>query len=334
METYVSALTHRPRRADPFPGVLTVGTVVLSIEAELGWGYHDLTEPPIARLESAREGWETLVELLDTYRVPATWAVVGHLLLSKCDRAHATHPIDDDWFAAERGDWADRPELRFAPGLARTIVDADVDHEIGCHTFSHVDFGNETTTTPIARAELVASLEAAESSTVPAAMSSVVFPHNSVGHRDVLAEWGFTAYRGVGPNGDPPSTSTLRTIGSATIGTPPLVEPTIDEFGLVNVPASMHLYGLSGAVGRVCERLWRDPVVAAACRGIDAATDGDDVFHLWLRPNDLVSDHDIERLRTVLAYVARRRELSGLDVETMRTVAKRVTAEPAQSMRM
>ncbi len=332
IETYVSVLTLRPRRGDLRSEVVTVGTVVLSVDAELGWGYHDLTAPPTDRVEAGRKSWLTLLELLDTYRVPATWAVVGPLFLSECDRAHAMHPIGDTWFASERDEWADRPDLRFAPSLIRAITVAEADHEIGCHTFSHVDFGADSTTTPIAREELVASLEAAESSPLPAAMSSVVFPHNSVGHRDVLAEWGFTSYRGVGPNGQPPATSALRTIGRATIATPPLVQPYIDEFGLVNVPASMHLYGLSGSAGRVCERLWGDPTVAAACRGIDAATVGDGVFHLWLRPNDLLSDHDIERLRTVLAYIARRRELSGLNVRTMREVAKRVRSEPVSSL--
>ena len=310
-----------------------MGTVVLSIDAELGWGYHDLTAPPTPRLESGRKGWKTLLGLLDTYRIPATWAVVGHLFLRDCDRTHAAHPIDDEWFAREREEWADRPDLRFAPDLVRAIDEADVDHEIGCHSFSHVDFGGEPTTTPIARAEVVASLEAAESSSVPAEMASVVFPHNSIGHRDVLAEWGFTCYRGVGPNGKRPPTSALRTIGRATLGTPSLVEPTIDEFGLVNVPASIHLYGLSDPARRVCKRLWTDPVVTAVCRGVDAATDGDGVFHVWLRPNDLLTDADVERLRTVLAYVARRRELSGLNVRTMRAVSQRVTSGTERFLR-
>ncbi|WP_418280303.1 polysaccharide deacetylase family protein [Halorubrum sp. DTA98] len=308
-----------------------MGTVVLSIDAELGWGHHDLTSPPAARLESGRDGWATLLELLDTYRIPATWAVVGHLFLEECDRAHATHPIADEWFERERTEWDERPDLRFAPDLVRAIHDADVDHDIGCHTFSHVDFGNDATTPEIARAELVASLEAAGSSSVPAAMTSVVFPHNNVGHRDVLAEWGFTCYRGVGPNGEP--TSALRTIGNATVGTPPLVEPTVDEFGLVNVPASIHLYGLSGPARRVCERLWEDPILAVVRRGIDAATKGDGVFHVWLRPNDLMTDADVERLQTVLAYVARRRELSGLDVRTMRDVSQRTVSRTRPAMR-
>lgn len=310
-----------------------MGTFVLSIDAELGWGFHDAASPPVDRLASGRIGWATLLDLLDTYDVPATWAVVGHLFLSGCDRVHAAHPVGDEWFERERCEWADRPDLRFAPDLIREIADANADHEIGCHSFAHVDFGDGATTTEMARAELVASLEAASASSVPAAMSSVVFPHDSVGHRDVLAEWGFTCYRGPAPDRERFAPPLLRRLGDATVGPPPIVEPAIDEFGLVNVPASIHLFELDGPARRLCERFVGDPVVAAIRRGIDAVTHGEGVFHVWLRPNDLMADADVERLRTVLAYVAHCRDLSGLDVRTMRGVSRRVESRIEPSAR-
>ncbi|GAB7011592.1 polysaccharide deacetylase family protein [Halorubrum trueperi] len=310
-----------------------MGTFVLSIDAELGWGRYDDASPPSDRLESGRAGWATLLDLLDTYNVPATWAVVGHLFLPACDRVHATHPAGDEWFARERDEWADRPDLRFAPDLIRAIDDANADHEIGCHSFTHVDFGDDSTTTEIARAELVAALEAAASSPVSAAMTSVAFPNDSVGHRDVLAEWGFTCYRGPAPDRERFAPSLLRRLGDATVGPPPIVEPTIDEFGLVNVPASLHLFELDGPARRICERVVGDPAVAAVRRGIDAVTEEDGVFHVWLRPNDLIADEDVERLRTVLAHVAHCRDLAGLEVRTMREVSRRVESRVEPSAR-
>lgn len=306
-----------------------MGSVVLSVDAELGWGHHDLDSPPERRVEAGRPGWRALLDLLDTFSIPATWAVVGHLFLSECDRAHAAHPIDDGWFSRERDEWADRPDLRFAPELIAEIAEADPDHEIGCHTFSHVEFGREETTPTVARAELVASLEAAAELDVPAAMTSVVFPRNNVGHRDVLAEWGFTCYRGVRSGSDAPGASALRKIGNATLGAPPLVQPSVDEFGLVNVPASMYLFGFEGAVRRMCERLWEDPIVSAARRGINAAAKNDGIFHIWLHPNNLVTEADVERVRAVLAHVAHRRVLGDLRVETMSEVAARMVNDDA-----
>lgn len=297
-----------------------MGTVILSIDAELGWGFHDLADPPRERVEAGRDGWNALLDLLEEYEVPATWAVVGHLFLDSCDGTHTLHPTPEGWFERERTEWATRPDLRYGTELVSSIDEAAVDHEIGCHTFSHVEFGAPSTTTEIAREELVASLEAAASRPPTPAMSSVVFPRNNVGHRDVLAEWGFTCYRGVSP-----ANGIAHKISRATVGHPPLVTPKLDEFGLVNIPASMYLYGFEGRPRRLVERAWDDPIVRAVDRGLDAVAETDRIFHIWLHPNNLVSEAERERLRRVLAAVARKRDDGEIQVETMRDVSKRET---------
>ncbi|MDZ5810212.1 polysaccharide deacetylase family protein [Halorubrum sp. AD140] len=304
-----------------------MGSVVLSLDAELGWGHHDLPSPPADRVEAGRNGWRDSLDLLDEYDVPATWAVVGHLFLHDCDGRHNSHPTPEEWFARERRAWSDRRELRFAPNLVAAIADADADHEIGCHTFSHVEFGDPRTTPEIARAELVASLEAAAAASIQPEMTSVVFPRNSVGHRDVIAQCGFTCYRGTSPTAEAFGPSAIRKIGYLVGSTPPLVEPRVDEYGLVDVPASMYLFSFEGPARRAFELAGRDPVVAAARRGIDAAARRDRVFHLWYHPNNLVTDGDVARLRAILEHIDRRRSEGGLRVETMADVARRVTAD-------
>lgn len=296
----------------------SVGTVVLSIDAGLGWKFHDLETPPAERVEAGREGWTTLVELLDEYEIPATWAVVGHLFLDSCDGIHSLHPTPEGWFERERTEWAQRPDLRYGPDLIDRISAAEAEHEIGCHTFSHVEFGDPSTTTEIAREELVASLEAAATRSPTPSMSSVVFPRNNVGHRDVLAEWGFTCYRGVSP-----ADGTIHKVTRATIGQPPLVRPQLDEYGLVNIPASMFLYGFEGRSRRAFERVWDDPIVRAVRRGVDAVAGTDRIFHIWLHPNNLVTEAETVRLRRVLAAVARKRDAGEIRVETMRDVSQR-----------
>ena len=306
-----------------------MGSVVLSIDAELGWGHHDLDDPPAARVEAGRYGWRVLLDMLDTYGIPATWGVVGHLFLDDCDMVHAGHPLADGWFDREHGAWRNRPDLRFAPDLIVEIEEAQVDHEIGCHTFSGVQFDRPETTSEVARAELVASLEAAADAPVSASMTSVLFPRNSVGHRDVLAEWGFSCYRGRGPHRPTPGGNALWKIGNATLASPPLVQPAVDEYGLVNVPASMYLFGFEGPVRRVWERLWEDPILAAAKRGIEAAVESDGIYHLWLHPNNLVTDADVSRVQSVLSIIAHYRVERDLRVETMAEIAARVTNEDA-----
>ncbi|MWV65478.1 polysaccharide deacetylase family protein [Halorubrum sp. JWXQ-INN 858] len=300
-----------------------MGSVVLSIDAELGWGHHDLDDPPPDRVEAGRDGWRLLVDALDEYEIPATWAVVGHLFLADCDGHHADHPLAGDWFEHERNRWRGRPDLRFGPSLIEAVANADVDHEIGCHTFSHVEFGHASD--QVARAELVASLRAAAALDVDTPMRSVVFPRNSVGHRDVLAEWGFDCYRGTAPTVDGALGGRLHKITRATVDTPPIVTPSVDEYGLVDVPASLYLYGFEGPARRLAERVWDDPIVRAVERGLDALADVDGVFHLWLHPNNLVGDAEIVRLRRVLEAVARRRDDGDVRIETMQDVAKRLT---------
>ena len=302
------------------------GSVVVSIDAELGWGHHDRPEPPRVRMENARDGWKNLLALCDAYRVPATWAIVGHLFLRDCDGRHVDHPTPSGWFARERGEWADRPELRFADGLVEATLDAAVDHEVGCHTFSHVPFATPEPSYSLARAELEASVDAAKRHDLE--MDSFVFPRNQVGRREVLAECGFGCYRGVAPrrNDGPPMARPLRKLARATVPgvAPPLVDPTVDEYGLVNVPASQYLFGFEGRARSAVEPVLGDPMVETAHRGIDAAAREGGVFHLWLHPNDLRRRQDRTRVAAVFAHLADRRAETDLRVETMGDVAARV----------
>ncbi|PSP74816.1 polysaccharide deacetylase [Halobacteriales archaeon QS_3_64_16] len=304
-----------------------MGSVVLSLDAELGWGFHDLESPPTARIERARTGWERLIECFEAFEVPATWAVVGHLFLEECDAEHAFHPAPEGWFASERGRWRSRPDLRFGEGLIEAIQDSAVAHEIGSHSYSHVVFGDRKTSRTLAAAELEESVSLARERDL--SLESFVYPRNDVAHRDVLAEHGLTCYRGRAPArelDDVPGGRPLRKLREATIDAPPLVEPRRDEFGLVNVPASLYLFGFEGLGRSIAQSIWADPVVRGAKRGIDAAARREGVFHIWLHPNNIVAPRDLKRMETILAYLADQRDRGAVSIETMVEVAERVAA--------
>ena len=295
-----------------------VGSVVLSLDAELGWGFHDLEDPPTERVESGRRGWNAMLELLEEFDIPATWAVVGHLMLDSCDGRHAEHPAPDGWFERERGEWQDREDLRFGPDLVSDLLESDVDHEFASHTFSHVLFGHPETDRELAVAELECSTAIAEE--WGCSFESFIYPRNEVGHRDVLAEYGVSAYRGWTPNREG-----IRAVFDSMVRDHSLlVEPYIDEYGLVNVPASLFLFGFEGSARSIAESVWTDPMVALARRGIDEAATSDETFHMWLHPNNLTTERDDRRMRAILSYLDRRRSESDLTVETMADVAQRV----------
>jgi len=310
-----------------------MGTVVLSVDAELGWGFHDQKDPPADRLANARQGWQTLVSLCDTYRIDATWAVVGHLLLDECDNCHATHPTPPGWFDHERGDDAMPAYLRYGDGLVEVLQDATADHDIGSHTFSHVEFGDSETTREMARSEVAAGIELARERGIE--MQSFVFPRNNVGHLDALAAYGIECYRGVNPATKQNDVwdSPAGKLAQATLvrRPPPLVEPAVDSFGLVDIPASLHLFSFEGQARTLVEPVFGDPMVKQAKLGIDAATKRDGVFHMWLHPNSITEQRDVDRLREIFDYLDRRRGRTSLSVKTMAEVAAETRAQATES---
>ncbi|WP_254543696.1 polysaccharide deacetylase family protein [Halomarina pelagica] len=304
---------------------------VISLDAELAWGFHDHPHPPAherRRMAAGRRGWETLVDLLDEFDLPATWAIVGRLFLDRTDdQRYATYaadggaPVDPRPRPADDDQWYGRD-------LIDRVRDATVDHEIGCHTFTHLDFTASTTTADVAHAELRACVDVARERGIE--MNSFVYPRNRVAHRDVLAEYGFTCYRGREPSrwydGTP-----LRALGkfasyAAGLSAPPVTHPSVDEYGLVNIPASLHLFGFERHARLFSRPFNRRPIVTQARLGLERAVEEDGVFHVWFHPNDLVGPEEVGRVRDVFALMDAMRERGDLTVETMGEVAKRTVA--------
>ncbi|MFD1564327.1 polysaccharide deacetylase [Haloarchaeobius amylolyticus] len=289
-----------------------------------------MESPPEQRIRNARTGWQRAIELFDSYSIPATWAIVGHLLLDECEGTHRDHPASEfGWFSADPGGDETESEQWFGLPLVEEIIDADTDHELGCHSFSHVVFDRNQITTEIATAEVRRCNAIAHERGL--SFSSFVFPRNVVGFRDVLSRHGFEAYRGASPPRwyDGSSLYPFAKFATYTGGDtpPPLVRPVVDEHGLVDIPASLDLFSFEGIARRLAQSVGEDPVVRQAKMGIDAVTEREGVFHIWLHPNNLVRKSDFDRLRQVLSYIADKRDQGLLSVETMADVAQRVSEE-------
>ena len=331
-----------------------MASVVVSVDAELS--NH---RPPTERAKRrARYGWRRLLDLFETHDVPATWAVVGRLCT---DGNTLDAPRGTEWFTEDAvGDFdtdatsvADERLTLVGRLTARHLVDAlaesPVPHDIGSHSYSHPRFTNVTR--EFAEADVDAAVDAlADWEPDPA---SFVYPFNAVRHRDVLADTGFTCYRGTagpdaGQEAPPPDRHPLHPLAlvperlkwqagwaldrgsevlSFTVGDdpPPLVEPEVDGSGLVAVPASMaSLYRMPIGLRRALRAAGQSPLARVAKQGINAAVEQDGVFHFWFHPADFYDEADFRSLDRVLAHVAERRSNDGLRVETMADVAARV----------
>jgi len=329
-----------------------MASVVVSVDAELS--NH---RPPTERAKRrARYGWRRLLALFETHDVPATWAVVGRL----CTETDTlSDPAPAEWFEDGVADSFDRDTAAVvaerrtlnraltAPWLVDALAESPVAHDIGSHSYSHPRFTN------VSRELAVADIDAAT-----AALDrwnpdpeSFVYPFNAVAHRDVLADAGFTCYRGTaGPDaGQEPSVdrhplhplelvperpkelagwafdrvseAVTWTVGSSG---PALVEPELDDSGLVAVPSSLpSLYRMPVPVRSAIRDAGRYPLARVANRGIDRAVERDGTVHVWFHPADFYTERDFRSLERVLEHVDRRRE-DGLRVETMAAVAARV----------
>jgi peptidoglycan/xylan/chitin deacetylase (PgdA/CDA1 family) len=312
-----------------------MGHVVVSLDAELAWGFHDrspLTDATLRRVKRGRRMWIQLLDLFDTYDVAATWAVVGHLLVR--DREYTRpHPLPEERFAPARKGLRERRELWLGDDLIETVASADADHELASHSFSHAEFPDVDR--EAAAAECRLARDAGDE--LGFEFDSFVFPRNKVAHRDVLADAGFRCYRGVRPNRMPQFTGS-RGIGMLTGSltgriTPPAVSPHIDEHGLVNVPTSMFLGGFRGRPWSILGTVSGDPAVRLAKRGIDRTIRRDRVFHLWLHPHDLADSEHVERVRKVLEYIDAKREEGVLQTATMGEIAATVLGPDAGTPR-
>ena len=164
----------------------------------------------------------------------------------------------------------------------------------------------------------------------PFSMQSFSFPRNQVGHREVLAEHGFTCFRGPEPgwyrDGRMPAAiqRVAHLLEVVTIAEPPVVLPRRTREGMVEIPGSMVCFPAHG-LRRFVPMSWR---VRRALKGLDAAVDRQRIFHLWRHPTNLVDEMDamFDGLRQILQHASRLGREGVLAMMTMGELAAFATA--------
>ena len=243
---------------------LSRGTMILSLDLELCWGRFDKRPVPLLEADSSEERNQIkrLLFLMDRYEIPATWAIVGHLMLDECARndgkahadifPHAEYSwFRKDWYVYDPCTSAARSPGWYAPDIVEWIRKAQVRHEIASHSFAHIDYGDPECSASTARADLTAAVEAAGLKDIT--LKSFVFPRNQVGHLDVLREHGFRAYRGIDPrfrNGSELLVKTLSFLDHL-MGLPPKAVHAKEGIpGLWNIPGN-HFYMARSGIRKI-----------------------------------------------------------------------------------
>jgi hypothetical protein len=307
---------------------LTRGVFTLSLDTELAWGSvhagHLKEREPLFR--QTRECIGRLLKLMEKYQIRATWAVVGHLFLERCQPVNGIkHPeiirpkygwFPDDWFLPDPCSRLEDAPIWYGRDIIQQILNCQVTQEIGCHTFSHVRVGEQGCSRECFASELrTCSVEAEK---LGLTLQSFVFPRNSVGHLDVLAKAGFIAYRGPTFRWFERLPGIVSEIGHLLDNILPVAPPVVlpqRENNLWNLPASYFyppadrgwgLLPVSSRVGKVKQ-------------GLRQAAKKRRIFHLWFHPFNLASHPEklLGGLEAIFAEVCRYRDLGLLNNLTM-----------------
>jgi peptidoglycan/xylan/chitin deacetylase (PgdA/CDA1 family) len=251
------------------------GIVVLSADFEMAWAFrYSKTQFYNAEQKGIEErnNIPILLKLFNKYKIPVTWATVGHLFLKECikngSNAHPEMPrpgfFENKNWKFDSGDWYQHDpctnfELSpawYASDLIDMIIESKIKHEIGSHTFSHIDFTYNNCTHNLALAELDECTRLAEKKGIK--LKSMVFPGGTAGNYETLVEKGFTCYR-------KPMDYHIDL-------------PYVDKYGLVAIPSSLELnkdpYGWSKSFHLKILKSYLDKTASSKL-----------VCHFWFHPS-------------------------------------------------
>ncbi len=286
------------------------GGLIISADFEMAWAwrYAKTGDDPLQKGRAEREHFPLIIKILEKYDIPITFSTVGHLFLEKCQpgdhawMARLPAFVNDnwkfttgDWFAHDPcSDYKTSPEW-YAPDLIKMIQDSRVRHEIGSHTFTHIDFSYKNCPSQVAEDEIAACRNAAEPFGVD--LKSMVFPGGTWGNIEVLKTHGFEIYR-------------KRCDFE-------IAYPFRDEQGLLVSPTSGPLehnlnYGWSA-----------DYFQGLLTKYIDKAIQTNTIVHFWFHPS-----LDPYFLRNIFPgffnYAFMRREKGDLWIGTMKEIAEHI----------
>jgi len=301
------------------PARIEKGVMLMSFDFELAWGTRGR---PAARhckpfWEGTREAISGLLKLFERYDAPATWAIVGALLMGgKRER----HPwlADASFSDIPVGNSTTHPHW-YAEDILEMLASHPVNQEIGCHTLTHRFIkpgaaGRDAFREELQRFRVLCDELYLDQPT------SFIYPKAKMAHFDVLVEEGFRCIRGPEnkwfeslPGVRVPAAMRLV---DAKLARPPRVElPERLPCGLWVLPSSQ-FYSPFMSVGK---RVSVGQRVRKAIKGLRLAAEQNRVFHLWTHPFNLGvrSDELLDGMDQILHEARRLCDAGQLEIKTM-----------------
>ena len=285
-----------------------IGTFILSLDTEIAWGTDAELLPRYAHcFDHYPTILRRLIDLLDQYNIPTTWAIVGQLMLPAAD-PRTTDKQLANWY--------------HAPYVLEWIRASKTKHEIGTHTFSHIYTDELATTQAVWETDLANCLDLHKQLGLPP-LRSIVYPRNQIKYLDTLSKYGIIAYRGIEGNRERERRG-LAHLFHRALAMPPftynLATCKVNDH-LVNLPASQFLLAYDG----IRSRIPTTSRVRQARLGMEQAAAKNELYHLWFHPFNLgTSPRMFDALDQILQIAATMREQGKLQILTMEQTANRV----------
>jgi peptidoglycan/xylan/chitin deacetylase (PgdA/CDA1 family) len=325
------------------------GIFIISIDLELAWGAFDLWDPSTQSIPSDRRAIllrtrevviDELLRLFQAYQVPATWAVVGHLFLDQCqaidgvkhpDIPRPTHRwFKDNWYARDPASNIVEDPLWYGRDILERIMAIKPQQDIGCHSFSHVIFGDEGCSAEVAEAEVVKCVTLAQEMGIE--LKSFVFPRSQEGHHQILRDYGFSCYRIPRSGWFDVFRGRAQEVArflNDVLGIPPTCAMVKEKLpGLWGIPSSAY-YRSVNKWGRAIPMTSR---VHQSLDGLEKAVNMKCLYHLCFHPWNLAfrTDDMLDGLEKILRYADQKRKENTLDILSMAKMAKRLTIAKCQ----
>lgn len=303
------------------------GTFCISIDTELLWGRHSLSNYKdfIKPSSKEREVIKKILCLFKKYKIHATWAVVGHLFLEECKiEQNKKHPdikrpnpswLKSDWFEKDPTTNLKQNPSWYGTDIIR-MIQKTKNQEIASHSFSHIIFGDSGTSRSVAESDIKKCIQLAKKSEIT--LLSFIFPKNSIAYLDILKRYGFQAFRGPDPYRFKFGSFASRLFMAVELFflTPPFVSSPKIVGGLVNIPGSMYFVSSRG----VRKFIPAGIRFKKARRGIKKAIKENKIFHLWTHPVDLVDNKMLNEFEQILSFAEEERNKGNLSIMTMRQI--------------
>lgn len=342
-------MSHKPARRQPHlhsAGEIGKrqgkGVFLLGIDVELAWGLVHKKSINFSEVKRAslrvRDIVDDLFAFLEEYEIPVSWAILGHLLLDRCSRSGMNglpHPemprpsyswLSEDWYRYDPCTDVERDPAWYGSDVVKRIVEyveeSKLPHEVGCHSFSHQQFGDPGCGEELARAEIKRCVELMETrfNIVPRFFA---FPRDYVGHISLLKEFGFVTFRDVPPKLypclklDKTIPNYVNTYFSLFIQflsyyflVPPHVTNITENIqGLWSVPGCL-AYGKKRWIPL---RL----VTHKAIQGINRAARERKIFSMYTHLKNFGNPHFFSNFKDVISHVCEKRESGELEVTTL-----------------